>query len=61
MIWIGIGIGVVAGLVLGFLIGCFALLWGLVEGLTDIDGPPKMGLIEDWKNRRAYKKEQKGK
>ncbi|AXH67347.1 hypothetical protein SEA_WOFFORD_205 [Streptomyces phage Wofford] len=44
------------GLLAGLVIGCTALIYGFIDGLTNIDGPPKMGIIQDWKNRRAYKK-----
>lgn len=50
-------LGVVVALIVGFAIGVMALLYGIFDGLTNIDGPPRVGLIEDWKNRRAYKKE----
>ncbi|WXW92666.1 membrane protein [Streptomyces phage Enygma] len=61
MSWVYIFGGVGVGLVLGFVAGCYALFWGFLEGLTNIDGPPKLGWYGEWQIRRANKKHQKQK
>lgn len=56
-----ISLGVVAALIVGFVIGAMALLYGLFDGLTNIDGPPKLGRYGEWKIRRVNKKYEKSK
>jgi len=52
-------LAIAAAVVVGFCLGVVAIVLGGFEALKNIDGPPKTSMWQDYKNRRAYKKEQK--
>lgn len=56
LIGVGIVVGAIVLIAVGFVLGVYGLLFGTMDWLTNIDGPPRVGLIEDWKRRRAYKR-----
>ena len=56
-----IGLGVLVALVVGFWLGVMALIFGGIEMLKDIDGPPKLSWYDKWKLNRANKKYEKDK
>lgn len=56
-----IGLGVLVAVAVGFWLGVMALIFGGIEMLKDIDGPPKLGWYGEWKLNRANKKYEKNK